>query len=59
LPRSQTDCLAPVVEQLLKVREAFRQRKLFEEADALRDCLQRVNIVIEDDKQGSRWRLIR
>ena len=57
LPRSQTDCLAPVVEQLLQVREAFRQRKQFEEADAIRDCLQRANIIIEDDKEGSRWRL--
>ncbi len=57
-PRSEADCLAPVVEQLLKVREVFRQRKQFEEADALRDCLQRANIVIEDEKQGSRWRLL-
>ncbi|MGD8724526.1 MAG: hypothetical protein PVJ44_18635 [Desulfobacterales bacterium] len=56
-PRSETDCLAPLVEQLLQVREAFRQRKQFEEADAIRDCLQRVNITIEDDKQGFRWRL--
>ncbi|MGD8755419.1 MAG: hypothetical protein PVF72_17755 [Desulfobacterales bacterium] len=58
LPRSQADCLAPVVEQLLKVRETFRQRKQFEEADAIRDCLQEVNIVIEDDQKGSRWRLL-
>ena len=58
LPRSQTDCLAPVVEQLLAVRDMFRQRKQFEEADAIRDCLQRANIVIEDAKKGSRWRLI-
>ena len=58
LPRSQMDCLAPVVEQLLVAREKFRQRKQFEEADTIRDCLQRVNIVIEDDKEGSRWRLL-
>ncbi|MGD9172630.1 MAG: Type 1 glutamine amidotransferase-like domain-containing protein [Desulfobacterales bacterium] len=58
LPRSQTDCLAPVVEQLLQVREVFRQRKQFEEADAIRDCLQRASIIIEDEKEGSRWRLI-
>ena len=57
LPRSQTDCLAPVVEQLLAVRDTFRQRKQFEEADAIRDCLHRANIIIEDDKEGSRWRL--
>ncbi|MGD8666058.1 MAG: Type 1 glutamine amidotransferase-like domain-containing protein [Desulfobacterales bacterium] len=56
-PRSESDCLAPVVEQLLHVREAFRQRKQFAEADAIRDCLQGANIIIEDDKEGSRWRL--
>ena len=56
-PRSETDCLAPVVEQLLQVRETFRKRKQFEEADAIRDCLQRASIVIEDEKEGSRWRL--
>lgn len=56
-PRSETECLAPIVEQLLEVRETFRQRKQFEEADAVRNCLQRANIVIEDEKEGSRWRL--
>ncbi|MDX1708758.1 MAG: Type 1 glutamine amidotransferase-like domain-containing protein [Desulfobacterales bacterium] len=58
LPRSQTDCLAPVVEQMLALRKTLRQRKQFEAADAIRDCLQKVNIVIEDDKNGSRWRLL-
>jgi len=58
-PRSETDCLAPIVEQLLEVRETFRQRKQFEEADAVRNCLQRANIVIEDEKEGSRWRLLK
>ncbi len=58
LPRSQIDCLTPVVEQLLVARETFRRRKQFEEADTIRDCLQKVNIVIEDDKKGSRWRLL-
>ncbi|MGD8991292.1 MAG: hypothetical protein PVI00_07525 [Desulfobacterales bacterium] len=57
LPRSQTDCLAPVVDQLLRVRDTFRQRKQFDDADAIRDCLQRANIIIEDKKDGSRWRL--
>ncbi len=58
VPPSETACLAPLVRQLLDVRETFRQRKQFEEADAIRNCLQRAKIVIEDDKEGSRWRLI-
>jgi peptidase E len=56
-PRSETDCLAPLVQQLLDVREAFRRQKQFEEADAIRDSLQRANIIIEDTATGSRWRL--
>ena len=56
-PRSETDCLAPLVQQLLDVREAFRRKKQFEEADAIRDSLQRANIIIEDTKKGVRWRL--
>ncbi|MGD8741689.1 MAG: hypothetical protein PVG34_15330 [Desulfobacterales bacterium] len=56
-PRSETDCLAPLVPQLLDLRETFRQQKQFAEADAIRDSLQRANIIIEDTKTGSRWRL--
>jgi peptidase E len=58
VPRSETDCLAPVVQQLLDVREQFRKQKLFDQADAIRDSLQRANIIIEDTTNGSRWRLI-
>jgi peptidase E len=55
-PRSPADCLAPLIEQLLRVRERFRQQKQFDAADAIRDSLQRANIIIEDTKKGSRWR---
>jgi hypothetical protein len=57
-PRSQTDCLAPLVRQLLDLREIFRRQKKFDAADAIRDSLQRADIIIEDTKKGSRWRLI-
>jgi peptidase E len=56
-PRSETDCLAPLVQQLLNLRETFRRQKQFGEADAIRDSLQRANIIIEDTETGSRWRL--
>jgi peptidase E len=56
-PRSETDCLAPLVKQLLDLRETFRRQKQFEAADAIRDSLQRANIIIEDTETGSRWRL--
>ena len=57
-PRSETDCLAPLVQQLLDLRETFRGQKQFEAADAIRDSLQRSNIIIEDTETGSRWRLM-
>jgi peptidase E len=56
-PRSETDCLTPLVEQLLDVRERFRQQRQFGAADAIRDSLQQANIIIEDTQKGSRWRL--
>jgi peptidase E len=58
LPPSKAECLNPLVTELLKVRDTFREKKLWDAADAIRDCLQRANIVIEDDKKESRWRLI-
>jgi cyanophycinase-like exopeptidase len=47
----------PLVEELLELRERFRQRKQWQDADAIRDCLQRVSIVIEDTEEGPRWHL--
>jgi cysteinyl-tRNA synthetase len=57
-PRSEKACLAPLIEQLLDVRERFRQQKQFDAADAIRGSLQRANILIEDTPEGSRWQLM-
>jgi hypothetical protein len=57
LPRSATECLAPLVEELLKLRARFRQEKKWADADAIRDCLASLDIAIEDTEDGSRWRL--
>jgi peptidase E len=54
-PSRTTECLAPFVEELLTLRVQFRQQKKWSEADAIRDCLARLNILIEDTKDGSRW----
>jgi len=50
--------LAPLVEQLLELRNTFRERRQWENADAVRDALLRVNIAVEDTRLGTRWRLI-
>ncbi|UCF93180.1 MAG: hypothetical protein JSW39_03200 [Desulfobacterales bacterium] len=57
VPRTQADCLGPLVEDLLALRAQFRQKKLWQEADALRASLQRAKIIVEDTADGSRWRL--
>jgi hypothetical protein len=51
------DYLAPIVEELLGLRENFRRQKQWQEADAIRQTLQRTNIVVEDTQDGSRWHL--
>ncbi len=56
-PRNQAECLAPLVEALLKLRQAFREDKHWAEADAIRDTLKSVNITVEDAKIGTQWRL--
>lgn len=56
-PKSKTDCLAPVVEKLLSLREKFRKDNKWEEADAIREALQQAEIMIEDTRDGARWRV--
>jgi hypothetical protein len=51
------DCLAPLVEECLALRERFRENKQWQEADAIRESLQRAAIVIEDTNTGPRWHL--
>jgi peptidase E len=56
-PGNRTECLTPLVEALLELRQTFRANKQWAEADAIRDILQSVNITVEDAKNGSQWRL--
>ena len=56
-PGSKVDCLAPLVEELLALRERFRQNKQWQEADAIRESLQRARILVDDTQGGPRWRL--
>ena len=56
-PENSAACLAPLVEELLALRQRFRAGKQWQEADAIRDTLQQADILIEDTEGGSRWRL--
>jgi len=49
------DRLAPLVEELLALRESFRQKKQWQDADAIRDSLERAGIATEDTEAGHRW----
>jgi len=53
----QTACLNPLVTEMLELRERFRKGKRWVDADAVRESLQRVNIVVEDTRDGSLWHL--
>ncbi|MDX1777909.1 MAG: hypothetical protein R3339_03450, partial [Thermodesulfobacteriota bacterium] len=53
--RNKTDNIGPVIEELLQIRNQYRQAKKWSEADAIRDCLMKSNIIIEDTDDGTRW----
>jgi cysteinyl-tRNA synthetase len=56
-PRSRVECLAPLVDALLALREKFREEKKYEAADAIRQTLERADVIVEDTREGSLWRL--
>ncbi len=55
-PHTTAECLGPLVEELLSLRDHLRAEKRWAEADMLRDCLQRADVVVEDTSRGARWR---
>ena len=57
-PKNEAECLTPLVDALLNLRQNFRAKKQWVEADAIRDILYRVNITVEDAQNGSRWQLV-
>jgi len=56
-PKSLEDCLSPLVIDLIQLRENFRQKKQWQAADAVRQCLEHSGTIIEDTKDGPQWRL--
>jgi len=58
-PAATGEGLAPLVELVLDLRTDLRKQGKWSEADAIRRRLQAMDIVVEDEKDGSRWRLAR
>jgi cyanophycinase-like exopeptidase len=56
-PLDRRECLSPLVESLLALRAALREKEKWEEADAVRGALRDGGILIEDTPAGPRWRL--
>jgi len=52
-----TGLTQPLMQLLLELRGQLRQQKNYQLADYIRDELAKLNIVIEDTPQGSRWKM--
>ena len=48
--------VAPFIEALIEMRAALRQEKQWALADAVRDRLAALGVVLEDGPQGTQWR---
>jgi len=55
-PKDEVACLGPLVNELVELREEFRRNNQWQEADAIRETMGRANIILEDTKEGPRWR---
>ncbi len=56
-PEDRTTYLSPLVHELIDLRERFRRERKWHEADAVRESLQRADIIVEDTRDGPRWHL--
>lgn len=49
--------LQTLVDELIRLRTAFKQGKAFDKADMIRDRLQEAGVILEDTREGVRWKL--
>ena len=54
-PADGPAAVTPLADALVALRSRLREEKKWQEADALRLCLEQADIVIEDAKDGTRW----
>ena len=54
-PSGGSSAFAPLVDGLISLRARLRDEKKWQEADALRLCLERAGIIIEDAMDGTKW----
>jgi peptidase E len=56
-PKSRFECLAPLIDELLGLRDKFRKEKQYGSADAIRQTLEGLDVIVEDTGHVSRWRI--
>jgi cysteinyl-tRNA synthetase len=56
-PAGAAPAVAPLVDGLIALRARLRDEKKWQEADALRLCLEQSGIMIEDTSDGTQWHM--
>lgn len=54
----QAPPLETLLDKLLELRTRFREQKMYDKADIIRDSLQETGIILEDTSEGVRWKLV-
>lgn len=54
-PPNREVCLKPVIDALLDWRQRLRSQKKWDDADAIRHCLEQSGVFVEDTPQGAEW----
>lgn len=52
----ETEILDEDIEKLIEERNIARKNRDFKRADEIRDQLLKMNIILEDTRQGTRWK---
>jgi len=58
LPPRKEEFLSPEIREKIEAREKARQEKNFELSDKIRDELLKKGIILEDTKEGVRWKIL-
>jgi cysteinyl-tRNA synthetase len=48
--------ISDLMENILKIREKYREEGKYEEADKIRDVIEEAGLIVEDTKRGPRWK---
>ena len=58
VPSDPFAALTPLIDDLIALRNTFREQRQWAAADAVRTSLERIGLIIEDTPEGARWRSV-